>query len=181
MTFLRTGPFFLILATIGMTVITGTRPAAAFDNKAAIKAQVESIAVEYAINPPTFSKMAKIESGLNAKAINRLSGACGVFQFMKATARQYGLTECLDAEANIRAGARLFQDNQRAFVKAFGRNPTAGESYLMHQQGAGGAIKILRHPNILAVEAVGKKAVVQNGGKSNMTAAQFANLWIRKF
>ena len=181
MTSLRKTFSLLIWAVTLPIMVAHPTVAAPGDSGATIKAQVETIAVEYGINPRTFTTIAKIESNFDAAAINRQSGACGVFQFMPGTARQYGLPNCRNAEANIRAAARLLLDNQRAFVQAFGRKPTGGESYLMHQQGADGAIKLLRHPNVLATSIIGKQAVIQNGGKPTMTATQFADLWIRKF
>lgn len=170
-------PASLILAIV---MATSSSSSHASDNRTDIKAKVENIALDYGIDSSTFSAIAKIESGYNPNAINRVSGACGVFQFLKATARQYGLMNCFHAEDNIRAAARLFLDNERSFINALGRKPTAGESYLLHQQGAGGGLKLLRNPNALAADLVGKKAVVQNGGKLNMSAAQFIRLWTSK-
>ncbi len=62
-----------------------------------------------------------------------------------------------------------------------GRPVTGGELYLAHQQGPGGAAKLLSNPNALAVDIVGAKAVKLNGGNEKMTAGEFANIWISKF
>ena len=58
-----------------------------------------------------------------------------------------------------------------------GREPTVGEMYLAHQQGLGGARRLLGNPNADAASLVGGEAVRLNGGRSGMTAAEFASIW----
>ena len=138
---------------------------------------------KYGLPEGTLARMAYIESRGNPNASNP-SGADGLMQFMPGTAAAYGLrhgVDTRDASKSIDAAARLARDNAAHFRKTLGREPTPGEIYLMHQQGAGGATKLLRNPAARAVDVVGAKAVEQNGGDPSMTAGQFADMWLSKF
>lgn len=134
----------------------------------------------HGISPAYLSRTAQIESGMNPQAHNA-SGADGLMQFVPSTARQYGLTNPRDPNASIDAAARLAADNKRVLVASLGRNPTDAELYLAHQQGAVGASKLLANPNAPAANIVGKQAVIQNGGRPDMTAGEFSGMWLNKF
>lgn len=123
----------------------------------------------------------QIESNLNPNAKNPRSSAGGLFQFIDATARDYGLKNRYDAHEATDAAARLAKDNADRLRGVLGRDATAAELYLAHQQGGGGASKLLRNRNAPANSVVSSQAVRLNGGNTNMTAGQFANLWIDKF
>jgi hypothetical protein len=141
---------------------------------------VSDAAVRHGVVPGALLKIAMIESSFNPKAQNPSSSAGGLFQFVDATARQYGLADRFDPEQAADAAARLAKDNAAHLQKVLGRAPTAGELYLAHQQGAGGAAKLLKNPGARAVDVVGAKAVRLNGGSADMTAGAFANLWMSK-
>lgn len=128
-----------------------------------------------------FSRVAQIESGGDPYAKNPNSSAAGLFQFTNATGRQYGITNPFDVNQQQQAMQRFTQDNAAALQKTLGREPTQGELYLAHQQGAGGASKLLSNPNARAVDIVGRDAVLNNGGTPDMTAGEFAQKWIGKF
>ncbi|MDF1778784.1 MAG: transglycosylase SLT domain-containing protein [Rhizobiaceae bacterium] len=162
-------------------------PIAANDNHpiltdaSGIHAIITDVAVKNGINPHVFLHMAKIESAFNPNAFHPKSKACGLFQFILSTAKAYKLTNCRDPRANAEAAAMLFKDNARYLRNVLGREPSAGEIYLAHQQGAGGAAKLLTHPHKLARDIVGAKAVTMNGGHLRMTGIEFAQLWTSKF
>ncbi len=141
---------------------------------------VSDAATRHGVEPEALLKIAMLESSFNAKAQNPASSAGGLFQFVDGTARQYGLADRFDPEQAADAAARLAKDNAAHLKKVLGRAPTAGELYLAHQQGAGGAGKLLKNPNARAADVVGAKAVRLNGGSSDMTAGAFANMWINK-
>lgn len=131
-------------------------------------------------------RLAQVESGNNPLAKNPNSSAKGRFQFVDATAKQYGLdkyefgtTEYEEAENE--AVKQLSVDNYSTLKNALGREPTNGELYLAHQQGAGGAVKMLKSPNKNAVEVLGEEEVLNNGGNAEMTAGDFAAQWTDKF
>jgi hypothetical protein len=123
----------------------------------------------------------EIESSLNPNAQNPRSSAGGLFQFIDSTARQYGLIDRFDPVQATDAAARLASDNKAILTRATGRNPSAAELYLAHQQGGTGASRLLSNPNAPANTIVSTQAVRLNGGNTSMTAQEFANLWINKF
>lgn len=127
------------------------------------------------------ARTAQIESAMNPNARNPRSSAGGLFQFIDSTARAYGLRNRFDPVQATDAAGRLGRDNARHLRGVLGREPTGAELYLAHQQGAGGAARLLRDPNARAVDVVGRDAVRLNGGGDDMTAGQFAGLWLNKF
>ncbi|MGO8100696.1 transglycosylase SLT domain-containing protein [Rhizobium leguminosarum] len=151
------------------------------DEKAEIKALITAVAIRHGIEPTDFLRMAQIESRFDPKAFHPKSKACGIFQFIPSTARLYGLADCRNPQANADAAAALWLDNAAGLRKALSREPSAGELYLAHQQGLGGAIRLLANPDRPAHAIVGCRAVTLNGGNLGMTAREFAHLWIRKF
>ncbi len=117
---------------------------------------------------------------MNPRAKNPVSSAGGLFQFIDGTAKQYGLADRYDPTQAADAAARLTNDNRNLLRQKLGRDPTPGELYLAHQQGGGGALKILQNPDAPAASLVGTKAVIQNGGNQGMLARDFASLWQAK-
>jgi hypothetical protein len=148
---------------------------------AATGGQFAAVEAQYGLPPGYLDRTYMIESGGNPNAQNPNSSAGGGFQFIDSTARAYGLTDKFDLNAAADAAARLASDNRDILRKALGREPTAAELYLAHQQGGGGAARLLSNPDALAVDIVGAEAVRLNGGSAGMTARQFAGLWINKF
>jgi hypothetical protein len=129
-----------------------------------------------------FRRLAEVESSLDPNAKNPNSTASGLFQFLRDTAKQYGVANPMNPIEATQGAFRYTIDAVNRLRRVLGREPTAGEIYLAHQQGAGGASNLLRNPERLASEVVGRDAVRLNGGNPDtMTAGQFANMWIRKF
>lgn len=129
-----------------------------------------------------YRRLAEVESTFRPNAQNPGSSAGGLFQFIDSTWGQYGEGGNRFAPAdNLNPITNLTRDNFNALRNALGRNPTQGELYLAHQQGAGGAIDLLSNPTGLAVETVGYDAVVLNKGDPAMTNQDFAGLWTGEF
>lgn len=145
-----------------------------------VNAAIDLAAARHGVDAATLRTIAQIESGGNPRAKNPTSSAGGLFQFIDSTARQFGLADRYDPQQASDAAARLMKANASHLRRTLGREPTPGELYLAHQQGPGGAEKLLKNPNARAVDVVGAAAVRLNGGRPNMTAGQFANLWISK-
>lgn len=145
-----------------------------------LRNMIADAAVRHGVDPDALTQIAGIESSFNPLARNPKSSAGGLFQLIDGTARQYGLTDKFDPAQASDAAARLARDNAKFLTEKLGRAPTAGELYLAHQQGAGGAAKILANPSARAVDVVGRDAVLLNGGKESMTAGEFAALWTSK-
>jgi hypothetical protein len=135
---------------------------------------------KYNLPSGTLKQIAKVESSLNPNAKNPNSSASGLFQFINSTARQYGLTNPFDPVASTDAAGRLAADNAKGLREVLGRDPSPGELYLAHQQGLGGASKILSNPNASVASLVGNEAARLNRG-AGMTAGDFAKQWTSKF
>lgn len=141
---------------------------------------IAQAANRYGVDPNAMTAIAHIESRLNPAAQNPRSSAGGLFQQIDSNARQYGVTDRFDPVQSAEGAARFARENTVTLRRVLGREPTAGELYLAHQQGPGGATRLLRDPNARAVDVVGAAAVRLNGGNDSMTAGEFANLWINK-
>lgn len=128
------------------------------------------------------AKVAKIESRGNPNAKNPNSSAEGLFQFINSTGREYGLNNSAEKRNPVMASlaaADLAADNMDYLRSRLGRDPTTGELYLAHQQGAGGAAKLLSNPGASAASVVGGDAARLNGG-GGLTAGQLASKWTSK-
>lgn len=127
------------------------------------------------------NRLAQIESGNNPKAKNPKSSAKGKYQFIDSTAKAYGLEDPMDEEQSEKAVIKFTEDNYKRLNKELGREPTAGELYLAHQQGAAGALRLLKNPEQKAVDLLGQKKIELNAGTPEMTASDFAAKWTSKF
>lgn len=136
---------------------------------------------KYGLPSGFLEKTAYIESRGNPKAKNPNSSAGGLFQQIDSNAKEWGVKDRFDPVQSTEGAAKFAASNAKYLRGILGREPTGGELYLAHQQGPGGAAKLLSNPNALAVDIVGEKAVKLNGGNVNMTAGEFANIWISKF
>ena len=125
--------------------------------------------------------MAIIESGGNPNAKNDSSSAGGLFQQIDANAAAYGVANRFDPMQSTEGAVKFAQDNTVYLSSRLGREPTGGELYLAHQQGPAGAARLLANPDTPAVDIVGADAVKLNGGSLDMTAGEFANIWINKY
>lgn len=142
---------------------------------------INAAAAKYGIDPAYLLRAAQIESSMNPGLANPRSSAKGLFQFIDSTRARYGNFDPYDPAASSDAAARLAVDNAGILRKHLGREPTNGELYLAHQQGAAGAAKLLASPDAPAESVVGLDAVRLNGGRPGETASQFASRWIGKF
>lgn len=137
------------------------------------------------ITDPYLRRVAEIESSMNPYARNPNSSARGLFQFINPTAAQYGITAPFGTpeytQQEIAAAQRFTEDNRAALRRALGREPTEAELYLAHQQGAGGAAKLLSNPQAPVIDVIGEDAALLNRGRPDMTAGEFAAQWLDKF
>lgn len=141
----------------------------------------EGIEQEYGLPVGYLERTAMIESSGNPSAKNPSSSAGGLFQQIDSNAKQYGVRNRFNPLQSTIGAAKFARDNFRTLKRALGRDPNAAELYLAHQQGGAGAARLLTNQTAKAVDIVGERAVTLNGGTPDMTAGQFANIWISKF
>lgn len=129
---------------------------------------------------------AAVESGGDPNARNK-SGAAGMFQIMPSTAAGLNLANPYDPVEATKAVITLTKQNKAYFEQTMGRTPEGRELYLMHQQGMGGGTKLLKNPNAMAADVLnskkvnGMQAVLQNGGRADMTAQEFVDMVLAKY
>lgn len=136
---------------------------------------IRQSAARYGLPESYLYRVAQVESGGNPNARNPRSSAGGLYQFIDSTAKQYGLQDRFDPVQAADAMGRLTLDNRNHLSRVLGRAPTEAELYLAHQQGAGGAARLLQNPHANAAQIVGSNAVGLNGGNNNMRASDFVN------
>lgn len=144
--------------------------------------EIAAAARKNGVSENYLTRTAQIESNFNPNAYNAQSKAAGPFQFVPSTGAKYlNGSSPFDLAGSADAAARLAVDNKASLTKSLGRDPTDAELYLAHQQGAGGAAKLLANPNARAGDLVGNSAIASNGGNPNAPASAFTNLWTTKF
>lgn len=117
----------------------------------------------------------------NGSVKNSGSSATGVMQMLKATAEAKGI-DPTDPVASVNAAMEIAAKNTPALAKVLGRLPEIDELYLAHQQGLAGSTALITNPDSNAIEALiaigvkpakAKASILQNGGETNDTAAEF--------
>ena len=97
-------------------------------------------------------RLFQIESGGNTQAVTGSNRGLG--QFGPREMATFGITDWTNPDQQRRAVAIEAQVNAGPLSRVLGRQPTAGELYLAHQQGQAGAIAILSHPELPAWQAI---------------------------
>lgn len=153
---------------------------------ASVQDIIRQKALEYGVDPTTALAIAKIESNFNPAPTTGNGG--GLFQLDQDWWKQYGNGQNInDPTANADAFMRYYKGSLLpGLTKALGHMPTPGEIYLGHQQGIQGATALLQNPDRIAADtisgfypnlATATSAITGNGGRKDMTGAQFASLW----
>ena len=132
----------------------------------------------YYSNSPIMNALIYIESKGLADAKNPTSSATGLLQQINSNAEQYkikgkGFDNRRDPFASFDAGRRFAIDN----LLNYDRNGIASDAkkqYLAHQQGPGGAVKILRGQT----DATLRRNMAANAGAK--AGGDFAGYWGRK-
>lgn len=155
---------------------------------------VTEIAKKYGIDPDKALTIMQIESGGKAGITNQKGAPYGGLFQISTKVKGWN-----DPRINTETALKQMAQRTNMFKKAFGREPSAGELYLMQQQGEGGAMALLNPKNanrpveqVLAEVGEWKRkyggdpnkvlnhVVKTNGGSAGMTAAQFASKWVGK-
>ena len=153
---------------------------------------VTEIANKYGIDPEKALAIMQIESGGKAGITNQKGAPYGGLFQISTKIKGWN-----DPRINTETALKQMATRSNMFKKAYGREPSAGELYLMQQQGEGGAMALLNPKNanrpveqVLAEVPEWKRryggdpnkvlnhVVKTNGGSAGMTAAQFASKWV---
>lgn len=150
--------------------------------------------------PPGYlERLFQIESGGNPNA--RSGSHRGLGQFGPREEAQFGLNDAnrTDPVAQAAAVAREAAGNRSRLRSVLGRDPTAADYYLAHQQGGAGAAALFSNPSVPAWQAIrpfyrsdeaAQRAILGNIPTGSalsgvhhdkITSADFAGLWAGKF
>jgi Transglycosylase SLT domain len=152
---------------------------------------IQKRAIAMGVDPAAAVAIAKIESGFNPTANQDAQTKYkGLYQLGPDEWSKYGTGDIYDPAANTDAFLKLYKDNTAQLAQNLGRQPTAAEAYLAHNQGVAGANALLSNPNQNAVDAIAQyypnrktaiAAIQGNGGNPNGTANDFVNFWNNKY
>ena len=140
-----------------------------------------SLEAKYRLPQGYLDRLYQVESGRGTDLRSKTSSAKGPFQFTDRTAKAVGLENPDDLAASADAAARLAVQNRTVLQQNGVENPDGKMLYLAHQQGAGGALKLLQGGDDPAKKLVGDKAVTNNGGKEDTTAKGFVEQIFGKY
>jgi hypothetical protein len=108
----------------------------------AIKKRLRLAARLYDLEPHWLFAIARVESNMNPDARNLDSGAAGIFQYLKGTAKEENIDPMNLPEAAAATAKRIARDV--AAMSKVGHTATLTDVYLSHQQGRSGYAEILR-------------------------------------
>lgn len=148
---------------------------------------------------PYIRRLFQIESGGNPNAVTGSNRGLG--QFGPREEARYGITAANRTDPMVQAAAVAAEQakNTAGLTKALGRDPTASDHYLAHQQGLAGATSILSNPTTPAwqsirpyynSDAMAQKAITGNIPSdsplkkldvNDVSGSGFAQMWANKF
>lgn len=166
-----------------------------------VNSAIDKAAAASGIDQGMLRRFAQIESSGKPGAV--MGSYKGLFQMSEAEFAKWGGGNIWSAEDNANAAARKIKSEMGAFKAKYGRDPTATDLYMQHQQGTAGYAAHLANPNAPAWqnmlstgegqskgETWAKAAIWGNipndvkaqfpGGVDTVTSAAFVNVWRRK-
>lgn len=136
------------------------------------------------LDPLTILTIVDIECEFKPTATSRLSTAGGLFQFLDATwiaeggapvAGHGGVGDGMAAFApideQIDIGCRFTAKNIQTLTAELGSPPSLTATYMAHQQGPAGALRILRADPNAAIESVIGDSAARNNGFAGLSVA----------
>ena len=107
---------------------------------------LDDIANQNGFDPDLLRRIIHIESG--GKPYASTGSYHGMMQLSNGEFQNYQPGGNIwDPVANVKAGVAKLQSEMQGFAERFGRQPTATDIYLTHQQGPGGIAMHLEHPD----------------------------------
>jgi hypothetical protein len=166
-----------------------------------IEDAIQRAAQAQGVDPARLRAFVMIESGGNPN--NATGSYKGLLQLSGSEfARHGGQGSIFDVNANLNAGAIKLKAESADFERRYGRPPTAGEVYMQHQQGTGGAAAHWANPDKPAWQNMASTAEgrqkgpgwarqaiwgnvpsdvrKQYGSVDNITSREFTDLWNTK-
>ena len=126
-----------------------------------------------------------IESSFNPTICNRTTSAAGLFQFIDSTWAACGgatfpgrggvgngQAAGAPVDVQVAIGCKFEADLAAQLKAKLGRDPGLVGVYMAHQQGLGGALKILSADPNAAIESIIGAAAARNNGFGGLTVAQ---------
>jgi hypothetical protein len=142
-------------------------------------------ATEQSLDPMMVLTIVSIESEFNPTAVNPVSSAAGLFQFIDGTwlgeggtnfAGRGGIGNGLAAgapvEDQIQIGCRFIAKIVKDLEVQLGPAPSPTTIYMAHQQGLAGALKILKSDPSASIESVIGTDAARNNRFGGLTVAQ---------
>lgn len=139
-----------------------------------LQATIEAEAARQGVPANLAVTIAQIESGGNPLA--QTGSYKGVFQLSAGEFAKYGAGDILDPAANTAAGIASLKAKSDQFRADFGRDPTATELYLAHQQGEAGLRAHLANPDAPAWQNMLSTGEGKQKGAAWAKAAVWGNL-----
>lgn len=140
-----------------------------------IEAAIQRTAQQAGIDPAILRTFVLIESGGNPS--NVTGSYQGLLQLSNQEfAKHGGQGNILDVDANLSAGARKLSADAANFSNRFGRDPSASELYLIHQQGVGGSAAHWANPDKPAWQNMASTAEGRQKGEKWAKAAIWGNV-----
>lgn len=150
--------------------------------KPEVKTSIEKAAASTGANPVTLAQMAAIESGFGRATVNPTSSARGTFQIVRGTwdgtvnsgqvpgvRPGTSFEQANNADANAAVAATLMVQNQRKLMRVTGASSpaevSAGDTYLAHFLGVGGAQAVIQADNSSSGSMTVKDAYIAKFGE----------------
>jgi len=153
-----------------------------FNGDGSVPSAIRATAASAGVDGDMAMTIALLENpSLDPNAKNPKSSARGLFQILDGTWDGLGGGDRNSVDRQVELGVKNIGETRDAMRAGLGRAPQPWEVYLGHQQGAGGALKLLQNPEAKAVDILGRDEVINNGGRLDMSAKDFAALWQQKY
>ena len=152
------------------------------------KAIVDAIiaaAKKHDLEPMDVLTIVAIESDFDPAAASKLSSAAGLFQFIDSTwleaggtrfqglgGRGNGFAAGASVDVQCEIGCKFIVKNRSDLESKLKSPPTLTATYMAHQQGLGGALKLLKADPSAAVESVIGQEAARNNAFGGLTVAQ---------
>jgi hypothetical protein len=137
------------------------------------------------LDPITILTIVNIECEFNPVDKNNVTSAGGLFQFLDGTWTSEGgtpvpghggpgdgMAASAPIDEQIDIGCKFTAKNIRSLTNSLGSAPSLTATYMAHQQGLGGALKILKADPNTAIETVIGPSAARNNGFAGLTVAQ---------